>query len=121
MECGNWRDSGVPETYSNPLLQTIPNPIDEGEGKYVQIRGTEPRLANVTIDGVNTPSPESGVRQIKLDAIPADIVESVEINKTLQANMDPDGIGGGRPPQLLSESSCPRTEDTTFPYVSSHR
>jgi len=34
------------------------------------------------------------VRQIKLDAIPADIVESVEINKTLQANMDPDGIGG---------------------------
>jgi len=67
---------------------------DEGEGKYVQIRGTEPRLSNLTIDGVNTPSPESGVRQIKLDAIPADIVESVEINKTLQANMDPDGIGG---------------------------
>src|SRR5467141_139567 len=67
---------------------------DEGEGKYVQLRGTEPRLANLTIDGVNTPSPESGVRQIKLDAIPADIVESVEINKTLQANMDPDGIGG---------------------------
>ena len=67
---------------------------DEGEGKYVQIRGTEPRLANTTIDGVNVPSPESGVRQIKFDAIPADIVESVEINKTLQANMDGDGIGG---------------------------
>ncbi|HKT46966.1 MAG TPA: TonB-dependent receptor [Candidatus Acidoferrales bacterium] len=67
---------------------------DEGEGKYVQVRGTEPRLTNVTIDGVNVPSPESGVRQIKLDAIPADIVESVEINKTLQANQDPDGIGG---------------------------
>jgi TonB-dependent receptor len=67
---------------------------DEGEGKYVQIRGTEPRLTNVTIDGVNVPSPEAGVRQIKLDAIPADIVESVEINKTLQANQDPDGIGG---------------------------
>ncbi len=67
---------------------------DEGEGKYVQIRGTEPRLANTTIDGVNVPSPESGVRQIKFDAIPADIVESVEINKTLQANMDADGIGG---------------------------
>ena len=67
---------------------------DEGEGKYVQIRGTEPRLTNTTIDGVNVPSPESGVRQIKFDAIPADIVESVEINKTLQANMDGDGIGG---------------------------
>lgn len=67
---------------------------DEGEGKYVQVRGTEPRLTNVTIDGVNVPSPENNVRQIKLDAIPADIVESVEINKTLQANMDADGIGG---------------------------
>ncbi len=67
---------------------------DEGEGKYVQVRGTEPRLTNTTIDGINIPSPESGVRQIKFDAIPADIVESVEINKTLQANMDGDGIGG---------------------------
>ena len=67
---------------------------DEGEGKYVQIRGTEPRYSNVTIDGVNVPSPESGVRQIKLDVVPSDLVESVEINKTLQANMDGDGIGG---------------------------
>lgn len=67
---------------------------DEGEGKYVQIRGTEPRLTNVTLDGVNVPSPEAGIRQIKLDTIPADLVESVEINKTLQANQDADGIGG---------------------------
>jgi TonB-dependent receptor len=67
---------------------------DEGEGKYVQVRGTEPRLTNTTIDGINVPSPEAGVRQIKFDALPADIVESVEINKTLQANMDGDGIGG---------------------------
>jgi TonB-dependent receptor len=67
---------------------------DEGEGKYVQVRGTEPRLTNTTIDGINVPSPESGVRQIKFDAIPADLVESVEINKTLQANIDADGIGG---------------------------
>jgi TonB-dependent receptor len=67
---------------------------DEGEGKYVQIRGTEPRLSNLTIDGVNVPSPESGVRQIKLDTLASDLVESVEINKTLQANMDGDGIGG---------------------------
>jgi TonB-dependent receptor len=67
---------------------------DEGEGKYVQIRGTEPRYSNVTIDGVNVPSPESGVRQIKLDVVPSDLVESVEINKTLEANMDGDGIGG---------------------------
>jgi TonB-dependent receptor len=67
---------------------------DEGEAKYVQIRGTEPRLSNTMIDGVTVPSPESGVRQIKLDTIASDLVESVEINKTLQANIDADGIGG---------------------------
>jgi TonB-dependent receptor len=67
---------------------------DEGEGKYVQIRGTEPRLSNTMIDGVTVPSPESGVRQVKLDTIASDLVESVEINKTLQANIDADGIGG---------------------------
>lgn len=67
---------------------------DEGEGKYVQVRGTEPRLTNTTIDGINMPSQEPGVRQIKFDGIPADSVESVQINKTLQADMDGDGIGG---------------------------
>lgn len=67
---------------------------DEGEAKYVQIRGTEPRLSNTMIDGITIPSPESGVRQIKLDTIPSDLVDSVEINKTLQANIDADGIGG---------------------------
>jgi len=66
---------------------------DEGEGKYVKVRGTEPRLTHTTLDGVTIASPETN-RQIKLDLIPADIVESVQINKTLQANMEGDGIGG---------------------------
>jgi TonB-dependent receptor len=66
---------------------------DEGEGKYVQVRGTEPRLTNTSIDGVNIASAET-VRQVKLDIIPADLVESVQINKTLEANMPGDGIGG---------------------------
>src|SRR6202050_1921616 len=67
---------------------------DEGEGKYVQIRGTEPRLNNTTVDGVELPAPEDNVRQFKLDTIPSDIVESVQVNKTLAANQDADAIGG---------------------------
>jgi TonB-dependent receptor len=66
---------------------------DEGEGKYVQIRGTEPRLSNVTVDGVHLPSPEN-VRNVKLDAIPADLVEMVQVSKTLSANQEGDAIGG---------------------------
>jgi TonB-dependent receptor len=67
---------------------------DEGEGKYVQIRGTEPRLSNVTVNGVHLPSPEAGVRNIKLDALPSNIVESIEVSKTLAPNQEGDAIGG---------------------------
>jgi len=67
---------------------------DEGEGKYVQIRGTDPRLSNVTINGVHVPSPEGGVRNVKLDVIPADLVGAIEVNKTLSASQDGDAIGG---------------------------
>ena len=82
---------------------------DEGEGKYVQIRGTEPRLSNVTVDGVHLPSPE-GVRNVKLDAIPSDLVESVELSKTLSANQDGDAIGGSV--NLVTKSA------TDKPYLS---
>jgi TonB-dependent receptor len=82
---------------------------DEGEGKYIQIRGTEPRLSNVTIDGIHVPSPE-GVRNVKLDVIPADLVDMVEINKTLSANQDADAIGGSV--NLVTKSASDK------PYVS---
>ncbi|MGD0831056.1 MAG: TonB-dependent receptor [Terracidiphilus sp.] len=67
---------------------------DEGEGVYVQVRGMDPRLTNVTIDGVTIPSPEAAVRQINLATIPSDMIQSIELNKTLSANQDADGIGG---------------------------
>jgi len=80
---------------------------DEGEGKYVQIRGTEPRLTNVTIDGINVPSPEVAVRQVKLDVIPADLVESIDVDKTLSASQDGDAIGGTVDLKLKSAGDQP--------------
>jgi TonB-dependent receptor len=67
---------------------------DEGEGVYIQVRGLDPRLTNVTIDGVTTPAPEVAIRQVNLATIPSDMVQSIELNKTLSANQDADGIGG---------------------------
>jgi TonB-dependent receptor len=89
--------TSLPNTNIADALGRLPSVTlerDEGEGKYVQIRGAEPRLSNVTVNGVNVASPESGARQIKLDVVPADLVQSVEINKTLSANQDGDAIGG---------------------------
>jgi TonB-dependent receptor len=65
----------------------------EGEGVYIQVRGTEPRLTNVTVDGITIPAPEPTVRQVRLDVIPSGTVDSIEMNKTLLANMDGNGIG----------------------------
>ena len=89
--------TSLPNTNIADALGRMPSVTlerDEGEGKYVQIRGLEPRLSNVTINGVSVPSPQGDVRQIKLDVIPANLVDSVELNKTLSANQDGDAIGG---------------------------
>lgn len=67
---------------------------NEGEDQYVQVRGTEPRLNNTTLDGFNMPSEDPGVREVDFSAIPSGIVDSISVSKTLQANMDGDGIGG---------------------------
>jgi TonB-dependent receptor len=89
--------TSLPNTNVADALGRLPSVSlerDEGEGKYIQIRGTEPRLSNVTINGVRITSPESDVRTIKLDVIPAVLVESIELSKTLSANQDGDAIGG---------------------------
>lgn len=78
---------------------------NEGEGQYVQIRGTEPRLSNTTIDGVIVPGPDPQVRQVDLDTIPADLVGAVAISKTLSANQDGDAIGGSVDMQIKQATS----------------
>src|ERR1700751_654569 len=93
-------------------MQSVTLERDEGEGKYVQVRSTEPRLTNTTVDGVNLPSQEPGVRQIKFDAIPSSLVESVQISKTLQANMEGDGIGGSANLVTKTATDTPTVEIT---------
>src|SRR5437879_1088674 len=81
---------------------------DEGEGKFVQIRGTEPRLSNVTIDGVHVPGTEKGARIVKLDDVPSDILGAIELSKTLSADQDADAIGGSVNLVTKSPEGAPR-------------
>ncbi|MBT9329574.1 TonB-dependent receptor [Paracidobacterium acidisoli] len=67
---------------------------NEGQGEYVQVRGLDPRLTNVTVDGVTLASPEVTINQVDLTTIPDNMVESIVVNKTLSANQDADGIAG---------------------------
>jgi TonB-dependent receptor len=67
---------------------------DQGEGRYILIRGTEPRLNSVLINGERIPAPENGTRQIQLDAVPADQLQAIQVSKALTPDMDADAIGG---------------------------
>jgi TonB-dependent receptor len=68
---------------------------DEGEGKYVEIRGTPPDFQHVTIDGADVPGTlATDVRAVKLDDVPADLLGAIEVTKTLTADQDARAIGG---------------------------
>ena len=75
---------------------------DQGEGRFVGIRGIDPNLNNVTINGLNVPSPEGGKRSVALDVIPSELIESLEVSKTLTPDMDASSIGGSIEVKSLS-------------------
>ena len=67
---------------------------DQGEGRYVVIRGGDPDLTNVTINGQTAAAPEPEGRQVKLDDIPSSLIGSVTVSKTLTADRDANAISG---------------------------
>jgi TonB-dependent receptor len=66
---------------------------DQGEGRFVAVRGLSPDLNAASINGARVPAPESDVRSVALDVIPAELIESIEIKKSLTPDMDGDTIG----------------------------
>lgn len=86
-----------PDLNAAESMQRIPGITlqrDQGEGRYVQLRGTPPELTNFNINGLQIPSPEGDVRFLGMDIIPADQIEFIEVTKVLTPDMDGDGIAG---------------------------
>ncbi len=67
---------------------------DQGEARNVIIRGLAPQLNSVMINGERIPSAEGDNRNIQMDLIPSDMVQTVEVNKAVTPDMDADAIGG---------------------------
>ena len=87
----------LPDQSTADALQRVPGislQRDQGEGKYVQIRGTESRLSTVTINGQSIASPNARTRAVALNVIPADQLAEIEVSKVLTPDMDGDAIGG---------------------------
>ena len=75
---------------------------DQGEGRFVSVRGLGPDLNSVTINGTLVPSPESARRAVALDVLPAELVQSLSVIKTLTPDMDANSLGGTVDVQSLS-------------------
>ncbi len=91
-EIGSFPDQNAAEA-----LQRIPGLSlyrDQGEGRYIVVRGINYALNNVQLNGMKLASPEEGDRGIALDVIPADAMDSVEVTKVPTPDMDGEGIGG---------------------------
>ncbi|NBC16409.1 MAG: TonB-dependent receptor [Bacteroidetes bacterium] len=91
-QIGRFPDATAPEA-----LQRVPAigvQRDQGEGRFIQIRGAAPQFTTVTFNGERIPSPEGDVRQIALDAVPSEILEAIEVSKAITPDMDADAIGG---------------------------
>jgi TonB-dependent receptor len=73
-DVGKLPDQNVAEAVHRLPGVTVAN--DQGEGRYVIIRGVDPRYANVTVNGQTAAAPEPDNRQVKLDDIPSSLIGS---------------------------------------------
>ncbi len=88
---GNFPDTTVADS-----LQRVPGlsiVTDQGEGRYVSIRGINTDLVAASINGVRTPSPEDR-RGVLLDGVPSDLLDGIEVQKSLTPDVDADSLGG---------------------------
>ncbi len=87
----------LPDSNAAEALQRVPGTSverDQGEGRFVRVRGLGPDLNAVTINGTLVPSPEAGRRAVALDVLPSELIQSLSVVKTLTPDMDANSLGG---------------------------
>ncbi|RFS20749.1 TonB-dependent receptor [Chitinophaga silvatica] len=67
---------------------------NNGDGQYAILRGMDKRYNYTLINGVKIPSPDNKYRYIPLDIFPSDLLDRLEVYKSLTPNMEGDAVGG---------------------------
>lgn len=101
---------GLPDKNAAEALARLPGIAvqrDQGEGRYVSVRGLDADLNAVTINGALVPSPEAGRRAVALDVLPAGLIRSLEVSKTLTPDQDANSLGGTVAVKSLSAFDLP--------------
>jgi outer membrane cobalamin receptor len=65
-----------------------------GEGRYPIIRGMDKRYNTTLVNGIKIPSPDNKNRYVPLDLFPSELLERLEVSKSLTPSMEGDAIGG---------------------------
>ena len=65
-----------------------------GEGQYAILRGMDKRYNYTLVNGIKIPSPDNKNRFVPLDIFPSEMLDRIEVTKSLTADMEGDGIGG---------------------------
>ena len=91
-QVGKFPDSNIGDALKR--INGINVQYDMGEARFGQVRGTSADLTSVTVNGNRIPSAEGDTRNVQLDLIPADMVQTIEVSKVVTSDMDGDAIGG---------------------------
>ena len=78
-------------------MPSVTGQFAEGKVTYIRIRGIDPNMNAVTVDGTRAASggTRAGLnRRLEIDSIPAEFIDQIEITKAPTPDMDADSIGG---------------------------
>ncbi|MSU48245.1 MAG: TonB-dependent receptor [Opitutus sp.] len=91
---GNLPDRNIAEAVAR--VAGVNMSLDQGEGRYVSIRGVEPNLNQVLLDGATMAAP-GGTRlgrAVPLDALGTGQITQIEVIKSATPDMDANALGG---------------------------
>ncbi len=89
----------LPDRNAAEALQRVPGVSierDQGEGRFVAVRGLPSQWNSTTLNGDRIPTAEEETtsRATAFDFFPTEMIQRIEVSKTLTADMEGDAIGG---------------------------
>ncbi|KXI26932.1 TonB-dependent receptor [Paraglaciecola hydrolytica] len=89
----------LPDRNAAEAVQRMPGVSierDQGEGRFVAVRGLPSQWNSTTLNGSRLPTAEEETtsRAVAFDFFPSDMIESVEVAKAIRPDMEGDAIGG---------------------------
>ncbi|MEL4308568.1 TonB-dependent receptor [Joostella sp. CR20] len=91
-QIGKFPDANIGDAVKR--IPGITMQVDQGEARNIIVRGLSPQLNSVTLNGSRIPSAEGDNRNVQMDLIPSDMIQTVEVSKAVTPDMDGDALGG---------------------------